>query len=128
MRNSKIFFDGVFLSIFSNLELSKLCRKKLWGSKTPKKMACSNLVKKKIKKLSDFFSFFKLTTRKIFDYKEMLFYVAKSISFEGIIFYGQIYNFRTSIAIFNLDLDHRVDLLRMLFEIFVIKIIRKFCY
>ena len=33
LRNSKIFFDGVFLSIYShllkNLELSKLCRKKV---------------------------------------------------------------------------------------------------
>ena len=44
MRNSKIFFDGVFLSIYSHLlkklELSMLCRKQ--GRKrpldTPKKM------------------------------------------------------------------------------------------
>ena len=39
LRNSKIFYDGVFLSIFSHLlkklELSKLCRKKLLGSKNP---------------------------------------------------------------------------------------------
>ena len=38
-KNSKIFFDGVFLSIYSHLlkklELSKLCRKKLRGSKNP---------------------------------------------------------------------------------------------
>ena len=37
LRNSKIFFDGVFISIYSHfvkkLELSKLRRKKLWGSK-----------------------------------------------------------------------------------------------
>jgi hypothetical protein len=36
LRNSKIFFDGLFLSIYSHLlkklELSKLCR---WGSKNP---------------------------------------------------------------------------------------------
>ena len=41
LRNSKIFFDGVFLSIYSHLlkklELSKLCRKKLWGSKNQRK-------------------------------------------------------------------------------------------
>ena len=34
-----MFFDGVFLSIYSHLlkklELSKLCRKKLWDSKNP---------------------------------------------------------------------------------------------
>ena len=40
MRNSKIYFDGVFLSIYSHLlkklKLSKLCKKKLWGSKIPK--------------------------------------------------------------------------------------------
>ena len=39
LRNSKIFFDGVFLSIYSHLvkksELSKLRRKKIWGSKNP---------------------------------------------------------------------------------------------
>ena len=38
LRNSKIFFDGVFLSMFSHLvklEFSKLHRKKLWGSKNP---------------------------------------------------------------------------------------------
>ena len=41
LRNSKIFFDGVFLSIYSHLlkksELSKLRRKKLWVSKNPEK-------------------------------------------------------------------------------------------
>jgi hypothetical protein len=41
LRNSKIFFDGVFLSIYSHLvkklELSKLRRKELWGSKNPEK-------------------------------------------------------------------------------------------
>ena len=40
LTNSKMFFDGVFLSIYSHLlkkfALSKLCRKKLWGSKDPK--------------------------------------------------------------------------------------------
>ena len=47
-------------------------------------MACSKVVKKKLKNFSYSFFFFKLTTRKIFDYKEIffLFYVAKSISFE----------------------------------------------
>ena len=44
------------------------------------------LVVKILKKKGKFFSFFKLTTKKIFDYKEIffLFYVAKSISFEVI--------------------------------------------
>ena len=48
-------------------------------------MTCSGLVKI-FKKFKLFFSFFKLTTRKIFDYKVIffLFYVAKSISFEVI--------------------------------------------
>ena len=39
LRNSKISFDGVFLSLYSHLlkqlELSKLCRKKLWDFKIP---------------------------------------------------------------------------------------------
>ena len=49
-------------------------------------MACSSLVRNLKKNLSKFFSFFKLYTRKIFDYKEIffLFCVAKSISFEVI--------------------------------------------
>ena len=49
-------------------------------------MACSKLVRNFKKKLCIFFSFLKLTTIKIFDYKELffLFYVAKSISFEVI--------------------------------------------
>jgi hypothetical protein len=49
-------------------------------------MACS-LLGGNLKRIEvNFFPFFKLTTRKIFDYKEIffLFYVAKSISFEGI--------------------------------------------
>ena len=48
-------------------------------------MACSKLVKN-LKKNKWFFSFFKLTKRKVFDYKDIffLFYVAKSISFEVI--------------------------------------------
>ena len=45
MRNSKIFFDGVFLSIYSHLlkklELSKLCRKKGFGALKIRKMASS---------------------------------------------------------------------------------------
>ena len=47
-------------------------------------MACSKLVRIFQNNLNYFFSFFKLTTRKIFDHKEIffLFYVAKSISFE----------------------------------------------
>ena len=50
--NSEIFFDGVFLSIYSHLlkklELSKLNRKKLWGSKNPENglFQKSHLVKK----------------------------------------------------------------------------------
>ena len=73
--NSKIFFDGVFLSIYSHL-LKKLELSKSWKW----------LVRNLKNSLSKFFSFFKLTTRKIFDYKEifLLFYVAKSISFEVI--------------------------------------------
>ena len=49
-------------------------------------MACSLLVRNLKKNLGKLFSFFKLSTRKIFDYKEIffLFYVAKSISFEVI--------------------------------------------
>ena len=50
-------------------------------------MACSKLIFCFLKNLSCFFFFFKLTTRKIFDYKEIffLFYVAKlMISFEVI--------------------------------------------
>ena len=49
-------------------------------------MACSKLVKNSKKKLSKFFFFFNLTTRKIFDYKDFffLFNVAKSTSFEVI--------------------------------------------
>ena len=68
MINSKIFFDGVFLSIYSHLlkklEISKLCRRKQYGDLKIPKMACSKLVKK----LKVFFSFFKLTTRKKFDH------------------------------------------------------------
>ena len=41
LRNSNIFFDGVFHSIYSNLlkklELSRLCIKKLRVSKNPQK-------------------------------------------------------------------------------------------
>ena len=43
LRNSKIFFDGVFPSIYSHLkklELSKLCRKKSYGALKILKMAC----------------------------------------------------------------------------------------
>ena len=49
-------------------------------------MACSKLFRNLKKILIKFFSFFKPTTKKIFDYKEIffLFYVAKSISFEVI--------------------------------------------
>jgi hypothetical protein len=47
LRNSKIFFDGVFLSIYSHLlkklEISKLCRKKVMGLKKSWKL----LVQKK---------------------------------------------------------------------------------
>ena len=52
MRNSKIFFDGVFLSIYSHLlkklDLSKLCRKKVRGSKTSENglFQKSDLIKK----------------------------------------------------------------------------------
>ena len=48
-------------------------------------MTCSKLVKK-FKHLGEFFFFFKLSKKKIFDYKAIffLFYVSKSISFEVI--------------------------------------------
>ena len=50
LRNSKMFFDGVFLSIYSHLlkklELFKLCRKKSYGALKIPKMAVSKLVKK----------------------------------------------------------------------------------
>ena len=57
MINSKIFFDGVFLSIYSHflekLERSKLCKKKLWGSINPE----NGLFQKShpIKKINIFF-------------------------------------------------------------------------
>ena len=62
LRNSKIFFDGVFLSIYShllkNLELSNLIEKKLWGSKNPKKIPLS-------KKRHIFLFFFYICCKKI---------------------------------------------------------------
>ena len=69
-------------------------------------MACSKLVKIFLFKIQVMFFLLKLTN----DYKEIffLFYVAKSISFERFKnkhFCGQIDNFMTSIAIFNLELD-----------------------
>ena len=86
LRNSKIFFDGVFLSIYSHLlkklELYKLSRKKELVLKILK-MACSKLFRFFLK-----IPLFKLTTstRKIFDHTEIFFsfYVAKSTSFEVI--------------------------------------------
>ena len=73
LRNSKMFFDGVFLSIYSHLlkklELLKLCRKKLWDSKNPKNW-CSKLVNFFLKVI---FPFLKCTTRKMFDYEEIFF-------------------------------------------------------
>ena len=70
LRNSKIFFDRVFLSIYSYLKILK--------------MACSKLVRIFLNNLNLYFSFFKLITRKLLDHKEILFlfYIAKSISFE----------------------------------------------
>ena len=59
-ENSKIFLDGVFLFIYlhliKKLELSKLHRKKLWGSKNPE----NGLFKKSepIKKETYFFILF----------------------------------------------------------------------
>ena len=68
LRNSEMFFDGVFLSIYSHflkkLELSKLCIKKLWWSKNPE----NGLLFLASLKIKDFFLFLKLTTGKIFDY------------------------------------------------------------
>ena len=60
LRNSKIFLDGVFLSIYSHLfqklELSRLRKKKLWISKNPE----NGLFKKSqpIKKETYFFVLF----------------------------------------------------------------------
>ena len=60
LRNYKIFFDRVFLSVHSHLlkkfELFKLGRKKSYGALKTLKMACSKLV-----------HFFLITKRKIFD-------------------------------------------------------------
>ena len=57
-------------------------QKKSYGALKNLKMASQEM----FLKFKLFFSFFKLTARKIFDYKEIffLFYVAKSISFEVI--------------------------------------------
>ena len=48
LRNSKIFFDGVFPSVYSHLvkklELSKLCRKKGYGALKILKITCSKKV------------------------------------------------------------------------------------
>ena len=69
LKNSKIFFDGVFLSIYSHLlmklELSKFCRKKRYRAIQILKMACSNPVRFFFLNLSKFFVFLKLTTRMI---------------------------------------------------------------
>ena len=60
MRNSKIFLDGVFLFVYSQLvkklELYKLRKKKLWGSKNPE----NDMFKKSqpIKKETFFFFFY----------------------------------------------------------------------
>ena len=73
---------SLYIHIFSRSQsFLSYVEKKLWGSKNPK----NGLFLAK-KKLSNFLSSFKLTTRKIIDYKEtfFLFYVAKSISFEVI--------------------------------------------
>ena len=60
---SKIFFDEVLLSIYSNLvkklDLSKLCKKKGYGALKIPKMACSKLIN-----FSFLFVFLKITTRK----------------------------------------------------------------
>ena len=66
-------------------------------------MPCFNLVEN-FKKCMVIFFFFKLTTRKIFDYKEVffLFYVAKSISFE-VISVLKIGPFAAKLTIFNLE-------------------------
>ena len=61
-------------------------QKKSYGALKILKMACSLLDRNFKKNLIKFFSYFKLSTRKIFNYKKIffLFYVAKSISFEVI--------------------------------------------
>ena len=77
--------SSLYIHIFSKSQSFLSCvDKKLQGSKNPKN--CLYLYSQKLKKNKLNFSFFKLTTRKIFDYKEIffLFYVAKSISFEVI--------------------------------------------
>ena len=77
---------SIYIHIFSRIQsFLRYVEKKLWGSKNPENgLFLANLKFKK--NVSNFLSSFKLTTSKIFDYKELffLFYVAKSISFEVI--------------------------------------------
>ena len=77
---------SLYIHIFSRSQSFLSYLKKSYGALKILKMACSQLVRNLKKKLSKVFSSFKLTTRKIFDYKEkfFLYYVAKSISFEVI--------------------------------------------
>ena len=83
--------------------------KKLSNFKNPK-MACSKLVKFK-KKLSKSFSFYKLTTRKIFDQKEIffLFYVAKPPNSFEVISALKIGTFCCQIEIFYLYYNFYLD-------------------
>ena len=75
MRNSKIFFDGVFLSIYAHLlKKLELSKKKLWSSKIPK-MACSKLVKNSKNNLSIFFPFLKFIQERDLIIKKNPFYV-----------------------------------------------------
>ena len=72
---------SLYIYIFSRSQsFLTYVEKKLWDFKNPENGLFL------AKKISKFISSFKLTTRKIFDYKEIffLFYVAKSISFEVI--------------------------------------------
>ena len=103
LRNSKIFFDGVFLSIYSylfqKLKLSKLYRKNLRVLKISKKTSLTFL------KFN--FLIFETHIRKIFNYEGIFFLVCfgKSISFGALSVKkncGQIGDFLTAIAFFNL--------------------------
>ena len=89
LRNSKIFslcsFSLYIITSSQEVRAFKVMWIKSYGALKIPKMACSMQVNFFCKNRL-IFSFFKLTTKKILDYKEMLllFYVSKSISFEVI--------------------------------------------
>jgi hypothetical protein len=104
LRNSKIFFDGVFFSIYSylfqKLKLSKLYRKNLRVLKISKKKTSLTFLKFN-------FLIFETHIRKIFNYEGIFFLVCfgKTNSFGALSLKkncGQIGDFLTAIAFFNL--------------------------